>query len=477
MRRPLVTGGRRPVLAAISASVRRERRAPDPADGSDRRVARIAATNAMTTTNAAMPTTPAPRTSPSTRTPGAGSARRAMPIGNIDDAATATPVAMTTPPTAISSILSPNVAMRCRRVKPSAANVGWSMSVCETSRESTIAIATAPASAATPAKTQSARVSTLIASLPPCDSAESILHRRELRSEHPPSSRSHPWDAGGAVARAYPQDRREDRDPTLVRAIEGRGLDDDAARSREITQVERPPDDADDPQPYGRAGRSSWIFAMGDEHELGRRDRGGVEMISEPEMLLRSKTFADRDLVGCVRIGGPAGDDPSAVDRSAQPAVDRGGVLQVGPTPRDERIRVQNREVRDLGDATKGSQLSRRRVSHSDLRVGRPAIRNEPPERGRAAMGTRRRREHNRTNEADQQRHRECAPPAAPELAPSEHENGRHHATMTLAQSRSQVDRPLRARGVSTLPERENAEHRVEDRQGRLLHSQSRWSV
>jgi len=119
-----------------------------------------------------MPTTPAPRTRPSTCTPGAGSARRAMPIGNIDDTATATPVAVTTPPMAINTILSPNVAMRCRRVKPSAANVGWSMTVCETSRESTIAIATAPARAATPAKTQSASVRTLIASLPPCDSAE-----------------------------------------------------------------------------------------------------------------------------------------------------------------------------------------------------------------------------------------------------------------------------------------------------------------
>ena len=64
------------------------------------------------------------------------------------------------------------------------------------------------------------------------------MDRRDVRSEHPASIRSYPRDVGGAVARAYPQDRREDRDPTLVRAIKGRSLDDDAARSREISPKE-----------------------------------------------------------------------------------------------------------------------------------------------------------------------------------------------------------------------------------------------
>ena len=80
-------------------------------------------------------------------------------------------------------------------------------------------------------------------------------------------------------------------------------------------------------------------------------------MISEPEMQLRRETLADRDLVEHVRIGGPARDEPSAVHGSAQPAVDRGGVRQVGLAVRDERIRTQHREVRDLGDATEGLQL------------------------------------------------------------------------------------------------------------------------
>ena len=178
-----------------------------------------------------------------------------MPIGNIGDTATATPVATITPPRAISSTRSPTVAMRCRRVRPSAANVGWSMSACETSREHDRDRDRAGKRSNSREDPQRERqhVDRILAAV---RFGGDILHRRELRSEHLASRRSHARDVGGAVARAYPQDRREDRDATLVRAIEGGGLDDDAARSREIAEVERPPDNADDPQPHGGpAGR------------------------------------------------------------------------------------------------------------------------------------------------------------------------------------------------------------------------------
>ena len=118
-----MTGGRRPVLASAWATVRRERPTRDSAEADGNLVARRAASSPIRSTNAVMPTTPSPSTSPSIRRPGDGSARRAMPIGNIGDAATAMPVATMTPPAAMTSTRNPTVATRSRRVRPIAARV------------------------------------------------------------------------------------------------------------------------------------------------------------------------------------------------------------------------------------------------------------------------------------------------------------------------------------------------------------------
>ena len=87
-----------------------------------------------------------------------------MPMGNREDDATAMAVPTMVPPIATTTTRRPTVATRSPRVRPSVASVDWSRSASETSRDKTIATATAPATAATPAKTHSANVRTLIAS-------------------------------------------------------------------------------------------------------------------------------------------------------------------------------------------------------------------------------------------------------------------------------------------------------------------------
>ena len=79
-----------------------------------------AARNAINRTPTSTATAPSASTGPSIRRPGVGSARRATPMGNRDDAAAAPTTARTAPPTATGTPSKLPIATRWGRVRPRA---------------------------------------------------------------------------------------------------------------------------------------------------------------------------------------------------------------------------------------------------------------------------------------------------------------------------------------------------------------------
>ncbi len=123
IRNPCVTVGVNPARADASTTTKVRRGACASRADTDRIAARHIATIATPSTVTTTPTAPSARTVASTCTPTSGSARRATPMGNNGDAATAPTTAINSPPPATIAANGAPMAARWLRVKPKARKV------------------------------------------------------------------------------------------------------------------------------------------------------------------------------------------------------------------------------------------------------------------------------------------------------------------------------------------------------------------
>ena len=122
------------------------------------------------------------------------------------------------------------------------------------SRVSTMPIATTPASAVTPAKIQSATVSTSIALCALGLDAERLHLKGHLVSPELARGRNNTRRVGLPSDGLDAQDVGVETPRPLVLLVECRGQEGDAAGRGADPEVERAPDDPDDSQPHVRTG-------------------------------------------------------------------------------------------------------------------------------------------------------------------------------------------------------------------------------
>ena len=178
------------------------------------------------------------------------SARRATPIGNNCEATAAPTTAIRAPPSAMGTVWKPPAAMIWRRVRPSAPCVVCSTVVAEISRlehDRDGHESREGGDASEYPQRDGEHVDRVLRAL---GVNGEILNVELRRSENPTCGRGDLRDILGSVASVDPQDRAAEAPyRRLELAVERRSEYQHAAGRAPITQVERPPDDADDPEP------------------------------------------------------------------------------------------------------------------------------------------------------------------------------------------------------------------------------------
>ena len=271
----------RPARAANSTTVDGRRRAPTFESSDDRRVLRSAATNAINRDHGDDRDDAQRQDRPSRR----GRPGRGRHGGRHRTGTAATPRRHRARrgarrPPAISSAGYASIATRWRRVSPSARNVAWSTLASEISRVNTIAIATTPARAATPAKIHNASGEHVDRALravgldgEPCTLKSA---RRRRRSAAPPRRPGH---IGCTVAGPDPERTRRSSRSGRVRAVEGRGQD------------QTPPAA---PRSRGRSGRRT-IPTIRSRRRGPARDGGGSPLVANAARPAPPSTTTHRD--------------------------------------------------------------------------------------------------------------------------------------------------------------------------------------
>ena len=246
----------------------------------------------------------------------------------------------------------------------------------------------------------------------------------------------HLRDIDRAPIGAHPQDLSgEGPDLVPVARQECRCRDDHASCGAATTEIQRTAHDPDDAERDLRAPRLGELVVVAEECLLDLLHGVGAELdpVAHAQVKLVGKGFSDRDLVHLRRIGRAALDDEWTVDGAAEVPVDLRRRRQKGLRRlRDQRQLIEPGEVAHAGTASELREAGRARGTHSDLDVGRMAVRLEPIERRRRAARAAGESKHYRAGEGDQQRQDDDTAPSTTQFGSREQPDRRHVAPSPL---------------------------------------------